>query len=703
MPSHYASRSASRNTTGAPPDKLRSRALFVVLLLLLWCVGVGARLVYLQVTQHEHLLSVARSQQAGAAGTTAPRGLVVDRMGRELARSVEVPSFYADPKLIDDPADAARRIAPVLDLDAAELTARLIEAKESKRRFVWLRRKCEQSKIEQIAGLNLKGIGVRPESMRVYPHNNLAAHVLGFVGSDETGLGGIEQTQNKRLTSEAGRVFVGMDAKRRAFESSAIEAREGETIVLTIDAGVQYQTEVALAETMRRTNARAGAVVVLDPRTGEVLALANAPNFNPNRANTEAASLRTNEALQNIYEPGSTFKIVAYAGALEEKLTRPHESIDCLGGGINVHGRFVRDHTPYGMLTVTEALAKSSNVAAIKLGQRLGDARLHEYITRFGIGRRTGIDLPGETAGILRPAARWHPSSIGSIAIGQEVGVTPVQMAAAFGAIANDGLRRRPHVVRETRTGEGAIKYRGATEPVRVVSSETARVMRTMLESVTLKGTAKRAQLDGYTAAGKTGTAQKIDPRTRAYSATKHVASFIGFAPAENPEVVIAAVIDEPVGAYHGGDVAAPLFQDVATRILPYLNVVPDGDFKFVPGAEQLAGGGTPESLHSIARVDASMNEVAPQSDATNDSARRQIETAAGDGNEVVFATADAAALVMPDLTGQSVRDAWSMCAQLGLQLEARGEGRAMRQSPAAGATVQSGETITIMFARASE
>ncbi len=704
MHNRYAAQSTAQKT---PPDRLRRRALIIVSLLALWFGGIAARLIYLQVTQHERLSSIARQQQEGTASTSAPRGLILDRQGRELARSIDVPSFYADPVAIENIAQTAEKIAPVLGLDAGELTMRLTEAKEQRKRFVWLRRKADQETLERVASLKLKGIAVRSESKRVYPNNNLASHIVGFVGTDERGLGGIEQTQNRRLTGEAGRVFIGMDARRNSFESYATEAREGESLVLTIDAAVQYHTEVALNAAVEKAHARSGTAIVLDPRTGEILALANAPNFNPNRANEEAPERRTNEALQNIYEPGSTFKVVAYAGAIEEGLAKPEDLIDCLGGGINVFGRFVRDHTPYGTLTLTEALAKSSNVAAIKLGLKLGDEQMHDYMTRFGFGRRTGVDLPGETAGLLRPVARWHKSSIGSIAIGQEIGVTPLQMAAAFGALANDGIRIRPHLVREIRAADGSVTQRPQAETTRVVSSETAHALRGMLESVTLKGTAKRAQLDGYTAAGKTGTAQKIDPRTRAYSATKHVASFVGFAPVEKPEVVIVAVIDEPVGAYHGGDTAAPLFREIADRILPYLNVLPDGVLRDDPAMNQLASFNPAETnltqpVKLAQNEDESLtaNEGAPESLPPVAFMPRLRERAAQNGSEVVYAAADEAALVMPDLAGSSVRDAWNICARLGLQLEARGEGRALKQSPAPGAHVQSGQTVAIEFMR---
>ncbi|MDT5262060.1 MAG: hypothetical protein QOC61_1064, partial [Acidobacteriota bacterium] len=411
--------------------------------------------------------------------------------------------------------------------------------------------------------------------------------------------------------------------------------------------------------------------------------------FDPNVAAGVSAEARRNDALQNIYEPGSTFKVVAYSGSLEEKLIKPDTRIEC-PGSISVPGRVVHDHAR-GSLTATEALAKSSNVAAIKLGMKLGNERLYDYIRRFGFGSKTGVELPGETAGLVRNVSKWEPGSIGSIPIGQEVGVTPVQMAAAYAAIANDGLRVAPHVVREVRDAEGNVVEQAQHESHRVVSEETARMIRGMLEMVTLKGTAKAAQLEGYTAAGKTGTAQKIDPKTRAYSATKYVASFVGFAPVEKPAAVIIVVVDEPVGAHHGGDVAAPVFSAIADQILPYLDVVPD----LSPDAKSPSG-----------------QLAARPADAAKDVERAAVEafrlpevvesrrTAGGEIREVVYAAAGERALLMPDLRGRSVRDVARVCAQLGLELQTSGEGRAVRQTPSVGAAVEPGQTVRIEFGR---
>ncbi len=662
---------------------------------------VGARLAYLQTSQHDWLTKRARAQQLNVEPLAPTRGLILDRQGRELARSVDTDSFFAAPGEIENTDEAASALARVLGADAQSLSTRIRQAKESRRSFVWLARKVSEEQGRAVRELKLKGVYSMQEPQRRYPNGGLAAHVLGFVGLDDRGLAGVEQVYNATLSGEAGKLVVGRDARRDTFESAGGPARPGQTLVLTIDQTVQYRTEQVLAAAVERAHAKSGAAIVLDPKTGEILALANAPSFDPNAASGTSAEARRNDALQNIYEPGSTFKIVAYSAALEEKLARVDEPIDCLGGGINVFGRYVRDHTPYGTLTVTEALAKSSNVAAIKLGMRVGNERMYEYMRRFGFGAKTGVELTGETSGLLRKVEKWQPSSIGSIAIGQEVGVTPLQMVAAFGALANDGVRVAPHLLREVRDEGGEVVQRTQPESRRVVSAETAQSLRHMLEMVTLKGTAKRAQLEGYTAAGKTGTAQKIDPRTRAYSKTKHVASFVGFAPVENPSVVIIVVVDEPVGAYHGGDVAAPIFSEIANQILPYLDVLPDEEIENPQTPAPLLLAGAPLAQGDDGGGATKENEgAAVQTINLPVVTRGKGLAAGGEIREVVYASAGGSALLMPDLRGRSVRDVARVCAQLGLELEAYGEGRAFRQSPAVGARLEARQTVRIEFGR---
>ncbi len=679
------------------PDTSTSRALFVAALIVFWMLGISARLVYLQVSRHDNLVERARQQQQDAVDTMPQRGPLLDRQERELARSVETISLFVAPDEIPDSGSVectVNALSRALGLDPQGLTGEITQAKAAGRRFLWVARRVEADKATKLTALNLPGLHYRSEPKRYYPNGSLASHVLGYVGLDGIGLGGLERFYNEKISGEPGKLFIEKDSRGRAYESFEIPAKAGQTIVLTIDQSIQYKTEQALTAAVKQARAKSGTAIVLDPHTGEILALANVPTFDPNSVGEASAEARRNWALENIYEPGSTFKIVAFSAAIEKGLVKPDDKIDCQMGSITVAGRLIHDHHAFGTLTIAEALEKSSNVAAIKLGIRVGDATMYDYITRFGFGSRTGVELPSETVGIVRPLARWQPSSIGSIAMGQEIGVTPLQMAAAFGALANNGLRVVPHLVREIRTSTGDTLYRARPEERRVISPETATALRGMLEGVTIKGTAKKAQLDGYSAAGKTGTAQKIDPKTKAYSKTKHVASFVGFAPVGNPAAVIIVVIDEPAGAYHGGDVAAPVFRAIAEQVLPDLGTVPDTQIKSASDLIALNNRG----MQRTAR----MNEEQQQIDAARKATLPTVASNGSERGEVVYAAASNKSIVMPDLRGRSVRDVARACAQLGLQLEAHGEGRVTRQSPAPGSEIDSGQVVYLEFGRAN-
>jgi cell division protein FtsI (penicillin-binding protein 3) len=676
------------------PDVSPGRALFVAAFIGFWMFIVCARLVYLQFSQHEVLANRARQQQQNSIETSPLRGELLDRQERQLARSVQTVSLFLDPDGLDAATldRNAQQLAQSLGMKQAELAKQFREAAAEKRRFIWVARRLDADVANKIVALKLPGIQPQLESKRYYPNGQLAAHILGYVGIDGKGLGGVEQFYNAKISGEPGRLFLEKDANGKPYESYEIASKPGQTVVLTIDQTIQYQAEQALQAAVHSSRAKSGTVIVLEPKSGEILALANAPSFDPNKVSDAKPETRSNWALQNIYEPGSTFKIVAFSAALEKKLAKVDDRIDCQMGAITVAGRVIHDHHPFGSLTIPEALAKSSNVAAIKLGLRVGDETMYDYIRSYGFGSRTGIELPGETGGILRKVERWQPSSIGSIAIGQEVGVTPVQMVAAFGALANDGLRVAPHLIREVRDAEGTVVYRAQPEQRRVISAETAIAVRGMLEGVTLHGTAKKAQLDGYSAAGKTGTAQKIDPKTRTYSATKFVGSFVGFAPVNNPQVVIIVVIDEPGGAYHGGDVAAPVFREVAEQILPHLGVSPDIETKSVP--ELVA------QVNEDPERAAKIREEQVQSEQQRKATMPTVDSNGGRGGEVVYAVATKNAMLMPDLRGRSVRDVARTCAQLGLQVEARGEGKVLKQNPSAGTEVSTGQLVYVDFGR---
>lgn len=678
-----------QNAIDRSPAESNRRAWYIAMALVLWMAIVGGRLVQLQITKHEELAAKAKNQQLGAIETNPTRGQLLDRQGRELARSIDTESFFADPREIENVNDTAQKIATVTGQKKEDIATRIREAKDSNKKFIWLIRRLDLTTATKLDAMNLDHVYSRREPKRYYPNDALAAHVLGFVGTDEIGLSGVEQFYNEKIRGEAGKLYLERDGsrERRVFDSYEVQAHPGQTVVLTIDQTIQYRTEQALFAAVQNSHAKSGTAIVMDPHTGEILALANAPAFDPNQPPKDAGEARVNGALQTIYEPGSTFKIVAYSAALDKGLVTPEDKIDCQMGSITVAGRLIHDGHPYGVLTVADALAKSSNVGAIKLGLLVGNDSMHDFAKRLGFGSRTGIDLPGESAGILRPVNRWQPSSIGSIAIGQEVGVTPLQMASAYSVLANGGNWVKPHVVRELRSPDGSILFQAKTESRPALKADTVEKLRGMMEGVTLHGTARKAQVEGYTAAGKTGTAQKIDPKTHAYSATKYIGSFVGFAPVSNPSVVIIVVIDEPQGAYHGGDVAAPVFREIAEQILPDLNVTPDVEMK--SGNQLIAQNNqpSPQQLKDEAQREATL----PQVTARNFSGRT---------SEVVLAVATNRAAVMPDLRGLSVRDAARACARLGLVLEAIGEGKALRQTPTAGVEVDSGQRVQVEFGR---
>jgi cell division protein FtsI (penicillin-binding protein 3) len=695
----------SRQSESQPDVSIR-RTLFVAAFVAFWMLGISARLVYLQVSKHEKLVARARQQQSDAIETSPTRGPLLDRQERELARTIDTTSVFIAPdefnkietRAMEEIGCTADALSAVLNLDERTLVHQILEARESGRRFLWIARRIPPDQAQSLESLDLAAVHTRKEPKRFYPNGSLAANVLGFVGLDGNGLAGIEQVYNEKITGEPGKVFIEKDSRGKAYESTEIPGRPGQTVVLTIDQSIQYQAEAALTAAIERSGAKAGTAIVLDPHSGDILALANAPTFDPNDVGAAPPAARSLWALQNIYEPGSTFKIIAFSAAIEKGLAKPDDLIDCQMGSITVAKRVIHDHKPFGTLTIADALAKSSNVAAIKLGLRVGDATMFDYITRFGFGSRTGIELPGETVGLVHPLNRWQPSSIGSVAIGQEVGVTPLQMAAAFGALANDGVRIAPHLIREIRNTSGGPSYRPNPEQHRVISRETAGALRGMLEGVTLHGTATKAQPTGYTAAGKTGTAQKIDPKTKTYSKTKFVASFVGFAPVNSPAVVIIVVIDEPSGAYHGGDVAAPVFRQIAENILPEMGVIPDTDFK---NPELVARAVETPAQISKLREDEKRRVEETRTEEFRASTMPRVTARDNKGGEIVYAVATSNAVLMPDLRGRSVRDVARACAQLGMRLEARGEGgRVTSQTPQPGTELRQGQTIYVDFGR---
>jgi len=596
------------------------------------------------------------------------RGAIVDRGGRPLAVSVDAESLYAVPQDVEDPARTAAALGRVLGLDADE--RKDLRAQLSRNRaFLWVKRKLDPPTAAAVRELDLAGVGFVTENRRYYPKRELAAQVLGYVGIDNLGMSGIEYAFDEQIRGRAAKVVVRTDARRSPLEYIEKPSTEGHTVVLTLDEVIQHAAEVELDRAVRETGAIAGSVVVMDPTTGEILALANRPTFNPNRFGAYSSSRWKNRAVTDAFEPGSVFKVVTAAAGLQEKVVSPDEVIDCGGGSIEIAGTRINDHAVFNSLRFRDVIAKSSDVGVIRVAQRLGRDNFYRYIRSFGFGEPTGVELPGESSGILRPTARWSALSLPSMSFGQEIGVTALQVTSAVAAVANGGYLMKPLIVRQIEDRDGVVEE--AFRPVavrRVLEPETVDVLTDLLRGVVRDGTGRHAAVPGYTVAGKTGTAQKVDASGR-YSMTAHVASFVGYVPASRPALVILAALDEPKGEHNeGGDVAAPLFARVAERALRRLAVPPDDTDRVLRAVNY-----APEGL---ARPASYTPAALPVAEPTDEPGR------------------------MPDLRGRPAREAAIVAARRGLIVELRGSGRVIAQSPDPGTEIEAGATCVLTLSR---
>jgi len=701
--------------------------------LILWCGAICARLVYLQIFRYGSFEQRAQHQQQRTVELSARRGVIYDRSGRELAMSVAVDSAFAVPTEIPDLPGTISLISRITKSDPRELLARCKAA----RTFCWVARKADSETAERIRSLNLRGIYFQKESKRFYPKGDLAAQVIGYVGTDDEGLSGIEREFDEKLRGRPGEMLISVDARRKWFGSVEKQPEPGQNVVLTIDQQIQYIAERELDTAMDSTHAISGTVVVENPHTGEILALANRPTFDPNRTREITPEKLKNHAVSDVYEPGSTFKLVTISAALDENLTRPEEKFDCQMGSIVVFGRRIHDWHPFGVLSVSDVLAHSSDVGAIKIALRLGDERMYKYIRAFGFGQQTGVELPGETRGLAKPLSRWSKVSIGAIAMGQEIGVSPLQLAGMVSSIANDGIVVGSRIVAAS-TEPQATPQMISFHPVEerhAISPTTAALMRQMMQGVVLHGTGKKAILEGYSSAGKTGTAQKVDPATHTYSRTKYIASFAGFAPVNNPAIVCVVILDSPVGGHHGGEVGAPVFHRIAQQVLEYLHTPHDVE---LPASRQVLLAsrqtkesdleeGSPDRLSDTVEIGetsapapASVPQVAAPltpSASVMPAAMRKREVLLPEetkqaavptivlpekspSNGTVILDIEQGGIVVPSFTGKSVRSAIEVAEETGLDLDIVGSGMAQDQSPAAGSHVPSGSKVTVRFGR---
>ncbi len=546
----------------------------ILLVLLLSGFGVVLfRLVTLQVWQAAELSVKADRQHRKTVSLEGARGTIVDRHGKVLAMNVEVPSAFGVPITLDSPTKTARMLAPVLQVRSDELERKLRQA----RSFVWLARKLDPEQGRRLERLSLDGVGVVMEGRRFYPKGPFLSHVLGFAGMDGEGLEGVEHRYESYLRGEKRMMILQRDALGRSVFPTDLTERNptpGHNLALTIDEVIQYITERELEDAVTRAQAKSGTMIVLDPQTGAVLAMAVSPRFDPNVVSNLSPDRWRNKALADAYEPGSTLKAVVAAAAIEEHVVKPNTLVFGEHGRMTIANTVIHDHEKLGWVSFSQVIQKSSNIGAAKIGMALGEQRLHRYLQTFGFGQKTEIDLPGEGAGLVKRPKDWGRRSVASISMGQEIGVTPLQMVSAIAALANEGVLMKPYVVSEIRGPEGHLLKRVSPQVRRrVVSPETAHTVTKILEGVVTDGTGGKAAIPGFRVAGKTGTAQKIDSRTGSYSVSRFVTSFAGYVPADNPRLAMIVVIDEPQGDAWGGTVAAPVFSRVGEQVLNYLGV----------------------------------------------------------------------------------------------------------------------------------
>lgn len=675
---------------------LLRRLFLVYLILLAGCTGLISRLVYLQIFQHHQYRLLARTQQGGFIELAPRRGAILDRHLEELAVSVRADSVSCNPKQVRDPLKAARQLATLLSSPAQDLYEKLV----SEKTFVYLKRKIDPRVAQQVRRLELPGIFIHEESRRVYPSRELASHVLGFVGVDNEGLGGIEYLYDTEIAGRKEKIQLRFDARRTSFARDGAPSQwEGNTLVLTIDHSIQYVTERALRKAVRSSGAVSGSAVVMVPDTGEILAMASVPTFDPNNYTESGLEEQRNRAILDIYEPGSTFKIITLAAVLNEGLSHPEEVIDCRVDSLRLAGKQYREaHHSFEDLSFNEILARSSNVGTIKLGLRLGNEKLYDYMQRFGFGVSTGIGLPAEQSGLLRPPSQWSRISIGALSIGQEIGVTPLQMVTAMSALANGGNLVQPFMLKQILTPQGDLRFQSQVSRRAILKKETAEQMKRSLALVVEEGTGARSQLNGYSSAGKTGTAQKIvDGR---YSQSKYVASFVGFAPLNQPALSAIVVIDEPRGIYYGGHVAAPAFKEIMEQALIHLQVPQDRREE-----RQL-------SRPELARSESSGTELEEPAGVSI----REDPIEMGKGleetvlslldhkrKEAPTVTVELDSVAVPDFSGKSLREVARQCARLGLKLKISGNGVAVGQRPRPGLQVLRGAVCEVFFSNSGQ
>ncbi|MCK4507049.1 MAG: transpeptidase family protein [Desulfuromonadales bacterium] len=621
----------------------------------------------LQVLQEQQWGERAERQHQKVIPLTPQRGTIYDSNGEELAVSVDVDSIYIEPRKLENRDLAAKKLAKALGLSSKTIKTKL----KGNSNFVWLKRQVTPNQSESIKALKLSGVGMIKEPRRFYPNSNIAAHLLGFTGLDPKGLEGLELKYDKTILGRGGYLVMERDALGRGIGAGSPQvqgATHGHDLYLTIDKNLQYIAERELADGLRRTEAKAGTVVMLEPSTGKVLAMASYPEYNPNAFFRYKPYQWRNRAVCDSYEPGSTFKVILMAAALNEAVVSTNQKINCENGKFRVGGKDIHDHKKYQKLTPAEIIKYSSNIGSAKIGKMLERKDFHRYIKDFGFGQRTGIDLPGEVVGLLRPPDKWFEVDLAAISFGQGISVTPIQLTAAVAAIANGGYLMEPYVVDRVVDSQGQVTQQNKPRVVRkVIAMDVAQTVSRMMEMTTEDGgTATNARVPGFRVAGKTGTAQKVDAVTGGYSVDKRVASFVGFIPAEDPQLVMLVSIDEPKVGIYGGLTAAPVFSRIAAQAMQSL--------KIAPNEEMLAG----EKLPSLDQI--IVEAMAPK----RSTAQKMTTSEVSGGPQ------------MPDFVGLSYRQVLALMQEDHLNISFRGRGRVVEQSPIPGMAIPYGAPIWV-------
>ena len=734
---------ALQNRPSAPrayPMK-RLRFWLICLFFIAWAGLIAGRLFWLQVVRHKEFQTRAEHLHTRNYEVAPRRGILSDRNGNGLAMTVLADSIYADPTDMEDKALAARALAAVVHTDPDDTETsqeRILQRLGNGKNFAWIARRVTPQVADTVRRMNIPGVYFVKEFKRDYPADTMAAQILGYVGADDTGMAGLEAKFDSELHGKAGARTETLDRRHMTVGSTETQPQAGQNLTLTIDNYIQYTAEQALDRTMARTQAQSGTVVIEDVHTGQILALATRPTFNPNQVHKPSKLPIANPAISNVYEPGSTFKLVTYAAVLDQQMARPDEVVDCSGGQINVAGAVIHDDKSdrgLGHITVMQALEHSSDVCAIKMALRVGQQHFYGYMRSFGFGSRSGIELPGETRGMLLPLNKWYASSIGYYAIGQGVAVTPVQLSSMVSTIANGGVYLPPHILLASQADGGGQKT--AAQPVRpgeelpnplpqgshrVISTMASAEMRKMMEGVVLEGTGKQAQLNGYSSAGKTGTAQKIESvvvngKTHSfYSKDKHIASFAGFAPVNDPVIAVAVIIDSPKGDYYGASVSAPVFAEVAQTVLEYLGVPHDMPVRKGTAPKSAAVREDAANHDSGSNLDAAIDDLpdddplrtpqpAPASPSPNEATTSNAGPNTGPKTGPTPATATVTlqnthSVRVPQLTGLPVRKVIEEAGAAGFDVHIAGSGVCREQSPAAGSMVAAGTHIQVRCGR---